>query len=80
MPRQMDDCKIIGETDIRSVHLNNCEIRKKRRERKMEEKIYDTKRYAETARAVAAEGIVMLRNEEGVLPACGRRWREAALC
>ncbi len=34
----------------------------------MEEKIYDTKRYAETARAVAAEGIVMLRNEEGVLP------------
>ena len=34
----------------------------------MEEKIYDTKRYAETARAVAAEGIVMLRNEGGVLP------------
>lgn len=34
----------------------------------METKIFDTKRYAQAARAVAAEGIVMLRNEDGVLP------------
>lgn len=34
----------------------------------MENKIFDTKQYAGTARAVAAEGTVMLRNEGAVLP------------
>lgn len=34
----------------------------------MENKIFDLEHYARTARAVAAEGIVMLRNEGGVLP------------
>ena len=34
----------------------------------MENKVFDVKRYARTARAVAAEGIVMLRNEGRVLP------------
>ena len=34
----------------------------------MENKIFDTKLYAASARAVAAEGIVMLRNEGQVLP------------
>ena len=34
----------------------------------MENKIFDTKLYAASARAVAAEGIVMLRNEGHVLP------------
>ena len=34
----------------------------------MENKNFDRKQYAETARAVAAEGIVMLRNQEGTLP------------
>lgn len=34
----------------------------------MENKIFDLELYARTARAVAAEGIVMLRNEGGVLP------------
>ena len=34
----------------------------------MENKVFDRKLYAGTARAVAAEGIVMLRNEGGVLP------------
>ena len=34
----------------------------------MGEKIFDVKSYAKTARAVAAEGIVMLRNEGAVLP------------
>ncbi len=34
----------------------------------MENKVFDTKLYAAAARAVAAEGIVMLRNEGQVLP------------
>ncbi len=34
----------------------------------MENKIFDIKSYAKTARAVVAEGIVMLRNEGAVLP------------
>lgn len=34
----------------------------------MENKVFDRKQYAGTARAVAAEGIVMLRNEGHVLP------------
>lgn len=34
----------------------------------MEDKIFDIKAYARTARAVVAEGIVMLRNEGAVLP------------
>ena len=34
----------------------------------MENKVFDTKLYAAAARAVAAEGIVMLRNEGHVLP------------
>lgn len=34
----------------------------------MENKVFDTKLYAASARAVAAEGIVMLRNEGHVLP------------
>ncbi|MDE5932618.1 MAG: glycoside hydrolase family 3 C-terminal domain-containing protein, partial [Lachnospiraceae bacterium] len=34
----------------------------------MENKIFDTQLYAKTARAVVAEGIVMLRNESQILP------------
>lgn len=38
------------------------------RERNRETEIFDVERYAETARNMAAEGIVMLRNEGHVLP------------
>ena len=34
----------------------------------MEEKVFDLKKYAAKARKMAAEGIVMLRNEGDVLP------------
>ena len=37
-------------------------------QKEAENKVFDTALYARTARAVVAEGIVMLRNEGGVLP------------